>query len=125
MANRNARARSEGVLQRIFGRPLPLETPTTVFILLNAIDVCLTWLLLRQGNHFEANPIARYFLYSWGIRGMIYFKFALVAVVTVIAQVVATRRPTTALWLLNGGSLAVGTVVVYSLFLLRNALLAA
>lgn len=116
------RPRNRSLLHWMIGQSLPLETETCVFVLLNAADVFLTYLLLLQKTHFEANPIARYFLYSWGIRGMIYYKFGLVAFVSVIAQIIARRQPSTAKWLLNGGSLVVGSVVIYSLLLLRNSL---
>lgn len=103
---------------------LPLERETCVFILVNALDVFMTYLLLRTNqipggsNYFvESNQIANYFIAGWGIKGMVYFKFGLVAVVTVIAQIVHTKKPTTARFLLNIGSLVVAAVVIYSFML--------
>ncbi len=106
---------------------LPLERETCVFILVNALDVFMTYLLLRTnqpGNStrfFESNQIANYFIAGWGIKGMVYFKFGLVAVVTVIAQIVVRKKPETARYLLNFGSLVVAAVVIYSFMLYARA----
>lgn len=102
----------------IWVRKLPLETETCFFILVNALDVAMTYVLLNHSPEFqESNQIANYFLGRWGFRGMIYFKFALVAFVTVIAQVIAMTRPRTAKWLLIVGTAIVGSVVIYSAYL--------
>jgi hypothetical protein len=101
----------------IWGGHLPLESETTWFILLSALDVFVTYLLVRDGRFVEGNPIARYFLNHWGVPGMVYFKFALVAVVVVIVQVIARRRPTVARRLVWFAILVVFGVVCYSLAL--------
>lgn len=100
---------------------LPLEHETAWFILVNALDVFMTYLLLRTGEFRESNGIANWFLMRYGIRGMVYFKFVLVAFVSVIAQVVARKRLETGKWLLNIGTMLVGAVVIYSFFLLMRA----
>lgn len=100
----------------LWGR-LPLESETTWYILASCLDIFLTYLLLRHQNFQEANPIARYFLDHWGWKGMIYFKLAMVAFVTVLAQIIATRKPETARRLLIFASLVVGGVVIYSISL--------
>ena len=100
-----------------FKRQLPLETETTFFVLANALDVFVTFVLLNFEQFRESNAIANYFLTKYGIRGMVYFKFAIVAVVAIIAQIIATRRPRTAKCLLNGGSFVVFAVVIYSITL--------
>jgi len=96
---------------------LPLERETCIFILVNALDVFMTYLLLVTGSFRESNQLANYFIARWGIKGMVYFKFALVAVVTVIAQIVARKKMTTGRNLLNFGSLIVAGVVIYSFIL--------
>ena len=102
----------------IWSRQLPLETETCFFILANALDVFMTYLLLSHGPEFqESNQIAAYFLARFGFKGMIYFKFVLVAFVTVVAQVIARTNPTTARWLLNAGTVITAAVVIYSAFL--------
>ena len=102
----------------IWVRKLPLETETCFFILVNALDVVLTYLLLNHSPEFhESNQVANFFLARYGFKGMIYFKFAMVTMVTMIAQIIAITRPATARWLLIFGTALVGAVVVYSCYL--------
>jgi hypothetical protein len=107
------------ILQNLFRRKLPLEQETTWFIFVNILDIILTYLViqLRKGGT-EGNPIARFFLYSWGINGLLYFKCAMVAFVVVLAQIIAGKKVNTARWLLNFGTLIVTCVLFYSLSLL-------
>lgn len=101
----------------IWTHQLPLERETCIFILVNALDVFMTYILLVTGNFRESNQIANYFLAGWGIKGLVYFKFGLVAVVTLIAQIVARKKFNTGRNLLNFGSLVVAGVVIYSVAL--------
>ena len=119
----------DALVHKVFGRNLPLERETTWFILVSALDVFVTYLALRfsadhktQSVLVEANPIAKYFFDGRNVQGLVYFKFAMVAVVAVIAQVIATKRKRVARWLLIGATALVGTVVVYSLRLLLENL---
>ena len=111
------------ICQELFGRPLPLEAETTRFILVSTLDIFMTYLSLSyrdEANNpvfIESNPIARFFINHWGVKGMYYFKLTMVAVATVIAQVVARKKLETARMLLNGASVVVAGVVVYSLVL--------
>ena len=99
-------------------RKLPLETETCFFIFVNALDVFMTYVLLNHSPEFqESNQVANFILARYGFRGMIYFKFALVAFVTVVAQIIALSRPRTARWLLIVGTIIVGGVVIYSSYL--------
>jgi hypothetical protein len=102
----------------VFRRQLPLETETTVFILVNMMDFFVTfWMLATQQFH-ESNPIARWFLEGWGpVKGMLMFKLALVTLVCLIAQIVYLRRPEVARKLLVFGTVVVFGVVVYSVTL--------
>ncbi len=79
----------------------------------------MTYVLLRQHDrgYYESNPFARYFLHHWGIRGMIYYKFALVAFVAVIAQYIAQTHIRVARSLLLLAIAIVSYVVVYSYYL--------
>lgn len=119
------RSRPESLLatwKRLFLRRLPLETETARYVLVSALDVFMTYLLLRRPDFTEGNPIALYFLRHWGVKGMVYFKFVMVAVVVLIAQVIARKKVETARQLLNLAALVVAGVVVYSLILyLRHA----
>ena len=97
---------------------LPLETETCFFILANALDVVMTYLLLNHGPEFqESNGVARYFLDRFGFSGMICFKFVLVAFVAVVTQLIARSHLKTARTVLVAGTAIVGAVVVYSGYL--------
>lgn len=98
---------------------LPLQDQTTYFILVNTLDIFLTYLHLISGNH-EANPIAAMFIQSWGVIGMIAYKMSIVALVCVIAQIVALTSLKKAAWLLNFGTLFTTCVVIYSVWLLAG-----
>lgn len=97
-------------------RKLPLQDATTLFILINTLDIFMTYVLMRFGA-IEANPFANYFFKKYNFNGMIFFKLAIVAGVCVIAQVVATKSIRKGKNLLMLGSILVGAVVIYSVML--------
>ncbi len=106
---------------------LQYETELSWFILVGALDVFMTFLILRYSADgrtnnvmIEGNPIARWILMRWGIQGMVAFKFIMIAVVAVIAEVVGKTRPVVGRMLLTLGTVVVGGVVVYSFFLLKR-----
>ena len=94
------------------------EAETLLYVLLSIADLLMTNFLLRQnpeGLEFvESNPVARHFLDHWGPKGMIYFKFGMVAFVCVITQIIARYRPFTARLLLLFAIAMMLYVVVYS-----------
>ncbi len=106
---------------------LQYETELSWFILVGALDVFMTYLILRysaegrtQNVLIEGNPIARWVLFNWGMKGMVIFKFIMIAVVACIAEVVGRYRPVVGRGLLTLGTLVVGGVVVYSFLLLQR-----
>jgi len=64
-----------------------------LYLVVSALDFVATKAMLEYGGFQEANPIARYFLYGWEPRGLLYFKAALTGLVCVISQIVATKHP--------------------------------
>lgn len=107
---------------------LPLETETTYFILVNLLDFFVTyWLLMAGGlgnmRFVESNPVARYFIESWGpVKGMLGFKLAIVTFVCLVSQLIAIKREDLGQKVLQFGTLATGFVVIYSVALyLRHA----
>ncbi len=100
-------------------RKLPLQNQTTLFILINTLDIFMTYILMQFGAN-EANPIANYFFQKYNIKGMIFFKLMIVAAVCVIAQIVATKSIGKGKNLLTLGSILVGAVVIYSVLLFVN-----
>ena len=95
-----------------------LEWEKTLFVIINLLDVLLTFTLISTGSFIESNPVADYFIANWGILGMSAFKLILVAMVLLIANLIALKRLSTARSLLNFGSLVTGLVVAYSSYLL-------
>lgn len=108
-------------LRHLLTGELPLQNEVTLFILVGVLDIFMTYMLLRLGA-VEANPIARFFLVRWGFNGLIAFKMTSIALVTVLAQIIAQFKMSTAKKLLGYGTLVVGIVVVYSVFLLAGRL---
>ncbi len=88
------------------------------YVLVSSLDFFMTYIMLRSSPNFiESNVVARFFLNHWGVKGLIYFKLGMVALVCVISQIVAQKRPRVAKWLLNWATVAVAGVVIYSLIL--------
>lgn len=108
-------------LRHLLTGELPLQNEVTLFILVGVLDIFMTYMLLRLGA-VEANPFARFFLVRWGFNGLIAFKMTTIALVTVLAQIIAQFKMSTAKKLLGYGTLVVGIVVVYSVFLLAGRL---
>ena len=106
--------------QVLFGH-LPLQNETSVFILVNVLDIFATYALLRFGG-LEANPIANYFYTHWNVKGMVAFKMAMVAIVAIIAQIIARHNLARASQVLILGTAIVTTVVLYSVYLLARKL---
>jgi hypothetical protein len=98
---------------------LHLELETMIYFVVNALDVVLTYLLLTHDKFefIEANPVARYFLYSWGAKGLVWFKVSLVAIVTLNCQIIARKRPDIARRVLFLAIAIVSAVVIYSGYL--------
>lgn len=115
-------------LRRLLVGKLPLETETAFFLLVNLIDFFVTYYLLMSGGRgnlrfVESNPVAQYFLDSWGpVKGMLGFKLGVVTFVCLLAQIIALKRLDLGRGVLLIGILATGAVVAYSLSLwLRHA----
>ena len=110
---------TSGDFKQLLTEKLPLQDQTTYFILVNALDIFLTYLILQTGG-YEANPVAAWFIRGWGKYGMIWFKLTIVTFVCVIAQVVALRSIRKASILLNVGTAIIACVVLYSIWLLAS-----
>jgi hypothetical protein len=109
----------------VFRMPLSLQRESSLFLIVSVLDVLMTSLLLEDLTgatgrtiFYESNPVARFFLEGWGLRGIVYFKFATVGLVEVIAHLVAMKKVAVARRLLEFGTLVVSVVVIYSMLLL-------
>ncbi len=98
-------------------RPMHAERELKAFIFVSALDIFATYVLLRIGGFTESNPIAAFFLFRWGIKGLVFFKLGMVAFVCILAHIISLQRPQTALRLLQFATLVVGGVVLYSVYL--------
>lgn len=100
------------------------EPETLLYVVLSAADLLITYFLLHQDHDnlrfVESNPVARFFLDRWGISGMIYFKFSMVAFVCLVTQIIARWRPVTARLVLWFAIVVMIYVVVYSARLYRT-----
>lgn len=87
-----------------------------LFLVLNLFDLLLTRLLVVPGNHHarELNPVANWFLHSWGWMGLTGFKLGMVLLVIAALQFIAIHRPRVAACLLEGGCYVLAAVVLYS-----------
>jgi len=116
----------------LLGGPMRVREETLTFIFVNLLDYFMTYISLyfsQMPNSplrmrlMESNPIAAYFINHWGpLKGMLGFKLGLVVFVCVVTQAIAYKNEQTAARVLNLGSLLVGAVVAYSLWLLVRAM---
>jgi hypothetical protein len=97
----------------------PILWLLTAFVLLSLADLYLTWRLIHQdgGRLLESNPVAGWWLATYGWAGMAAFKGGIVVLVGVLAGVIARRRPRAGELMLVYSCGAQSAVVVYSLFL--------
>lgn len=92
-----------------------------LFGLLSAADIVLTYVLIGHFGHVEGNPVARYFVEGWGLKGMIWFKLGLVSIILGACHFVRPHRPGTSRAIIRLGVLTATAVVTYSIVLLLRA----
>jgi hypothetical protein len=87
-----------------------------LFTTLSVFDLGLTWLLLEWGNGsaYESNPVASWWLASFGWPGLAGFKLGIVLLVAGLIQVVSQRRPAAAGRVMEFACFALLAVVLYS-----------
>jgi hypothetical protein len=87
-----------------------------VFVGLSLVDLVLTWRLVEhsEGQVYEGNPIAGWFLGHAGWLGLIAFKLATVSCAGGLAATLVWLRPRTGRFVLTFACLVVGGVVLYS-----------
>ncbi len=106
------------LLRAVGGEPLRLGREVHWLLLLSAADLLTTYALLRQGVRFyEANPLARYCFQRWNMAGMVGYKFLVIALVLVAAEIVERERPGRGRLVVGAGALAAGAVFVYGVLL--------
>lgn len=105
---------------RFWAHPLHLPAEAWAFLLLNLADLVLTNAIVNHRHEwgYESNPVARYWYGRWGLPGMVFLKFTLVAIVLVICRMIDTHRPAVARRLLTFCCIVVFLVVCYGLAML-------
>lgn len=99
-----------------------LKWPETwIYPSLGAVDIALTYVLIGYYGHVEGNPIARYFVDGWGLKGMIWFKLGMVSVILGIVHYIAQTRLQTARRVAQFAVATVTFVVCYSIMLIVNS----
>lgn len=104
-------------LDELLIRPFPHLFLSAAFVILNGVDVVITYMGMAAGHLTEVNPIADFFIDHWGLTGMLWFKFGIVAFVMVMVKIIARRHEHLSRGVLIVGNLIVGAVVVYGLML--------
>jgi hypothetical protein len=90
-----------------------------LFAGLSLLDLILTWKLVQssEGQVYESNPVANWWLGRYGWPGLAAFKLAAVLLVVLLAAVVTRYRPRTGNRVLTFACSSVAVVVLYSSFL--------
>jgi Domain of unknown function (DUF5658) len=116
---------SRGLWRTIFSISLPLQRESALFLIVSVLDVMMTYMMLSdvpgpEGREmfYESNPVAHWIWAKWELSGIVAFKFTMVAVVEVIAQIIAVRKLQLGRRLLEFGTLVVALVVLYSMYLM-------
>lgn len=94
---------------------------TWFYVALSGLDIFLTYQLLVRLDHVEANPLARYFIEGWGLKGMVWFKLGMTAFVLTLVHATLQKKEAYARTIVRLGTAAVGAVDCYSIWLLLRA----
>ncbi len=101
---------------------LPHHRRLLAFLLLNGLDLALTWQLVEPDSPYtsESNPVANWWLLSYGWAGLVGFKAAMALFAAGLFVVIARNRPSLGKGVLNLSCLLVAGVVLYSGYLLAG-----
>src|SRR5262245_50918526 len=88
----------------------------TLFLILSALDLFLTWRLLREGAGcvYEINPIANALLTSFGMTGLVLYKLGMVVNTLGLCAIISLYRPAASRFVLTFACFVLTGVVVYS-----------
>ena len=91
---------------------------TWVYLVCSGLDIALTYQLLATQDHIEINPVARYFIHGWGLKGMVWFKLIMTGFVLSLVHTLLQKSRVRARVVITLGAVLVGSVVTYSTWLL-------
>jgi len=88
----------------------------SLFVMLSMADLALTGELLQRshGMIYESNPVANWWLTSYGWPGLVAFKMMIVMFIVSLVVAISRLRPVTASRFLGFACLALTVVIVYS-----------
>lgn len=93
-----------------------LQGFSVALLLISTADLLMTYTLLRTSNTFyESNPIAQWVFHRWNMAGMVVFKFALVAFIIGLAEIIERHRPRLGKAVLLLGCLATAYAFIHGL----------
>jgi hypothetical protein len=88
------RPKRSGIVARRGRRAVRYPNCYAWFVLLASLDLMLTWAVLHLGG-LEMNHVADAVIRRWDLPGLVAFKFAIVALVIGICEVVGHRHDAT------------------------------
>ncbi|MFL5245375.1 MAG: DUF5658 family protein [Gemmataceae bacterium] len=97
-------------------RRIPHLGKITLFVLLSMTDLYLTWRLLvdSRGKIYESNPVANWWLTSFGWSGLVCYKVFLVCFIVGIVLLISRFRPRSGGRFLAFACAVLTVVVLYS-----------
>jgi hypothetical protein len=107
-------------MQTSANRLMALWPWMALFAVVSALDLLLTWMLLKEGAAVEANPLAAKILARFGWWGLGLFKASGVAVVLALGFVISRKSRPATRHLLQFASCILVLVVAYSSCLLAQ-----
>lgn len=99
-------------------QPMLFPNAYTWLLLFSALDIMLTWVILKDPSGREVNAIANLVIQRYGLEGAIVYKFGLVLFFIVICEFVGRLRLRSGRTLSRIGIVIAAFPVVWSLALL-------
>lgn len=103
----------------LLNRNLLYPNAYVLLLILSAMDVMLTWMIIRLGGS-EVNPIADGVIDLWGLNGMIVYKFVLIAAFISMCESVGSLREPAGRSLSRVSLLIASVPVAWSMVLLSR-----
>ena len=108
---------SQAVRGLFSSNPMLFPNAYTWLLLFSALDIMLTWVILRRGGR-EVNAIAEWVIQRFNLEGMIVYKFVLVLVFVLLCEVVGRLRLSSGRTLSGIGVAIASVPVLWSTWLL-------
>jgi len=103
--------------KRLFHQPMVLLPESIAFVLLGLFDLIISRVAFEPRGPwigYEANPLAGSILRYYGVKGWVFYKFAVTALVVVACQIIWYKYPRIARGILLGGCVIYCYVVLHT-----------